>query len=34
MLVLLADKFEQSGRDGLAAIRCENSYQPDLKEIR
>src|SRR5882762_9052865 len=32
MLVLLADKFEQSGRDGLEAIGCEISYQPDLKD--
>jgi len=32
MLVLIADKFEQSGRDGLAAIGCETSFQPDLKD--
>jgi D-3-phosphoglycerate dehydrogenase len=32
MRVLIADKFEQSGRDGLAAIGCEVSYQPELKE--
>src|SRR2546430_1043012 len=32
MLILLADKFEQSGRDGLEAIGCEISYQPDLKD--
>jgi D-3-phosphoglycerate dehydrogenase len=32
MLVLVADKFEQSGRDGLAAIGCEVSLQPDLKD--
>lgn len=32
MLVLIADKFEQSGRDGLRAIGCETSYQPDLKD--
>src|SRR3989442_5096493 len=32
MLVLIADKFEQSGRDGLKAIGCEISYQPDLKD--
>src|SRR3979411_758641 len=32
MLVLIADKFEQSGRDGLQAIGCEISYQPDLKD--
>lgn len=32
MLVLIADKFEQSGRDGLAAIGCQTNYQPDLKD--
>ena len=32
MLVLIADKFEQSGRDGLQAIGCEILYQPDLKD--
>jgi D-3-phosphoglycerate dehydrogenase len=32
MLVLIADKFEQSGRDGLHAIGCEISFQPDLKD--
>src|SRR5467141_3425621 len=32
MLILLADKFEQSGRDGLEAIGCEVSYQPELKD--
>jgi D-3-phosphoglycerate dehydrogenase len=32
MLVLVADKFEQSGRDGLQAIGCEISFQPDLKD--
>ena len=32
MRVLIADKFEQSGRDGLGAIGCEVSYQPDLKD--
>ena len=32
MLVLLADKFEQSGREGLQAIGCQTSYQPDLKD--
>jgi D-3-phosphoglycerate dehydrogenase len=32
MKVLVADKFEQSGRDGLQAIGCEVSYQPDLKD--
>src|SRR5215813_7707376 len=32
MLVLIADKFEQSGRDGLRALGCDISYQPDLKD--
>ena len=32
MKVLIADKFEQSGQDGLAAIGCEVLYQPDLKD--
>lgn len=32
MRVLVADKFEQSGREGLASIDCEVSYQPDLKD--
>ena len=32
MHVLIADKFEQSGRDGLAAIGCEVTFQPDLKD--
>jgi D-3-phosphoglycerate dehydrogenase len=32
MRVLVGDKFEQSGRDGLQAIGCEVSYQPDLKD--
>jgi D-3-phosphoglycerate dehydrogenase / 2-oxoglutarate reductase len=32
MLVLIADKFEQSGRDGLQAVGCDVSYQPDLKD--
>ena len=32
MHVLIADKFEQSGRDGLQAIGCEVSYKPDLKD--
>jgi len=32
MRLLIADKFEQSGRDGLEAIGCEVSYQPDLKD--
>jgi len=30
--VLIADKFEQSGLDGLKAAGCEVLYQPDLKE--
>ncbi len=32
MRVLLADKFEQSGRDGLEAAGFEFSYQPDVKD--
>jgi D-3-phosphoglycerate dehydrogenase len=32
MRVLIADKFEQSGIDGLKAAGCEVSYQPDLKD--
>ena len=32
MLVLIADKFEQSGLDGLKAIGCEISYQAELKD--
>src|SRR6266478_4875273 len=32
MRVLIADKFEQSGRDGLQVIGCEVSFQPDLKD--
>jgi D-3-phosphoglycerate dehydrogenase / 2-oxoglutarate reductase len=31
MRILVADKFEQSGRDGLEGLGCEVSYQPDLK---
>ncbi|HEU4871281.1 MAG TPA: hypothetical protein VFT08_10560, partial [Pyrinomonadaceae bacterium] len=30
--MLIADKFEQSGVDGLQALGCEISYQPDLKD--
>jgi D-3-phosphoglycerate dehydrogenase len=30
--VLVADKFEQSGIDGLKAAGCEVVYQPDLKD--
>jgi D-3-phosphoglycerate dehydrogenase len=32
MIVLIADKFEQSGLDGLKAAGCEVLYQPDLKD--
>jgi D-3-phosphoglycerate dehydrogenase len=32
MKVLVADKFEQSGIDGLQAAGCEVLYQPDLKD--
>ena len=32
MFILIADKFEQSGRDSLEAIGCEISFQPDLKD--
>jgi D-3-phosphoglycerate dehydrogenase len=32
MKVLVADKFEQSGLDGLRAAGCEVGYQPDLKD--
>jgi D-3-phosphoglycerate dehydrogenase len=32
MRVLIADKFEQSGRDHLAAIGCEVLYQPGTKD--
>ena len=32
MRILIADKFEQSGRDGLERLGCEVSYQPDAKE--
>src|SRR5215212_8428575 len=32
MRVLVADKFEQSGIDGLEAAGCAVSYQPDLKD--
>jgi D-3-phosphoglycerate dehydrogenase len=30
--VLIADNFEQSGRDGLKAAGCDVLYQPDLKD--
>jgi D-3-phosphoglycerate dehydrogenase len=32
MKVLIADKFEKSGQEDLAAIGCEVSSQPDLKD--
>jgi D-3-phosphoglycerate dehydrogenase len=32
MHILIADKFEQSGREGLTALGCDISYQPDLKD--
>jgi D-3-phosphoglycerate dehydrogenase len=32
MRILIADKFEQSGRDGLAALGCEVVFQPGLKD--
>jgi D-3-phosphoglycerate dehydrogenase / 2-oxoglutarate reductase len=32
MKVLVADKFEQSGIDGLQAAGCEVRYEPDLKD--
>ena len=32
MRVLIADKFEQSGRDGLQALGCDVSFEPDLKD--
>jgi len=32
MRVLIADKFEQSGRDGLEAAGCDYSYQPDARD--
>jgi D-3-phosphoglycerate dehydrogenase len=32
MKVLVADKFERSGIDGLQAAGCEVVYQPDLKD--
>lgn len=32
MKILIADKFEQSGRDGLQSIGCDISFQPDLKD--
>src|SRR5207302_6638625 len=32
MRILIGDKFEQSGRDGLQALGYEISFQPDLKD--
>src|SRR3954470_4867469 len=32
MKVLVADKFEKSGIDGLAAAGCEVVYEPELKD--
>jgi len=32
MKVLIADKFEQSGIDGLKAAACDVRYEPDLKD--
>ncbi len=32
MRVLIADEFEQSGRDALAALGCEVRFEPKLKE--
>jgi len=32
MKVLVADRFEQSGIDGLTNVGCDVSYQPDLKD--
>ena len=32
MRILIADKFEESGRIGLRTIGCEISFQPDLKD--
>lgn len=32
MKVLIADKFEQSGQDGLKAAGCDVIFQPDLKD--
>lgn len=31
MIVLIADAFEASGRDGLTALGCDVVYEPDLK---
>ena len=34
MKVLIADKFEQSGLDGLKALGCEVIFEPDLRRQR
>src|SRR5262245_1278434 len=32
MKILIADKFEKSGIDGLRSLGCEVVYEPDLKD--
>ena len=32
MRVLIADQFEESGREGLALLGCEVVYKPKLKD--
>ena len=32
MRVLIADKFERSGQDGLKALGCDVTFEPDLKD--
>jgi D-3-phosphoglycerate dehydrogenase len=32
MKILIADKFEESGRIGMRTAGCEVSFQPDLKD--
>lgn len=32
MIVLVADKFEQSGLDGIKGLGCDVRYEPDLKD--
>ena len=32
MLVLIADKFEKSGIEGLKALGCDVKYEPDLAD--
>jgi len=34
MKVTIADKFEQSGLDGLKAAGCEVVYKPDVRTMR